>query len=66
MIDHLDALLHRLFRNSITELTADTQVRFQMIQMIERCPSGRLGYAVDEERVARATSRSLSLGGVPV
>jgi hypothetical protein len=29
MIDHLDALLHRLFRNSIAELTADTQVRFQ-------------------------------------
>ena len=29
MIDHLDTLLHRLFRNSIGELTADTQVRFQ-------------------------------------
>lgn len=29
MIDHLDILLHRLFRNSIAELTADTQVRFQ-------------------------------------
>src|SRR5512133_1337393 len=29
MIDHLDALLHRLFRNSIAELTADAQVRFQ-------------------------------------
>src|SRR5262245_25712331 len=29
MIDHLDTLLHRLFRNSIAELTADTQVRFQ-------------------------------------
>lgn len=29
MIDHLDTLLHRLFRNSIAELTADAQVRFQ-------------------------------------
>lgn len=29
MIDHLDTLLHRLFRNAIAELTADTQVRFQ-------------------------------------
>lgn len=29
MIDHLDTLLHRLFRNSIGELTADAQVRFQ-------------------------------------
>jgi len=29
MIDHLDALLHRLLRNSIAELTADAQVRFQ-------------------------------------
>jgi hypothetical protein len=29
MIDHLDTLLHRLFRNSIAELTADSQVRFQ-------------------------------------
>lgn len=29
MIDQLDALLHRLFRNSIAELTADAQVRFQ-------------------------------------
>lgn len=29
MIDHLDTLLHRLFRNSIAELSADTQVRFQ-------------------------------------
>jgi hypothetical protein len=29
MIDHLDALLHRLFRNRIAELTADAQVRFQ-------------------------------------
>lgn len=29
MIDHLDALLHRLFRTSIAELTADAQVRFQ-------------------------------------
>ncbi|MFL6623146.1 MAG: DUF4255 domain-containing protein [Sulfurifustis sp.] len=29
MIDHLDNLLHRLFRFSIPEITADTQVRFQ-------------------------------------
>ena len=29
MIDHLDTLLHRLFRNSIAELTSDAQVRFQ-------------------------------------
>jgi hypothetical protein len=29
MIDHLDILLHRLFRNSIAELTSDAQVRFQ-------------------------------------
>ncbi len=29
MIDHLDALLHRLFRNAIAELSADAQVRFQ-------------------------------------
>ena len=29
MIDHLDALLHRLLRNSISELSADGQVRFQ-------------------------------------
>lgn len=29
MIDHLDNLLHRLFRNSIAELTADSQIRFQ-------------------------------------
>lgn len=29
MTDHLDALLHRLFRNSIGELTSDGQVRFQ-------------------------------------
>lgn len=29
MIDQLDALLHRLFRNTIAELTADAQVRFQ-------------------------------------
>jgi hypothetical protein len=29
MIDQLDTLLHRLFRNSIAELTADAQVRFQ-------------------------------------
>lgn len=29
MIDYLDTLLHRLFRNSIAELTADAQVRFQ-------------------------------------
>jgi len=29
MIDHLDTLLHRLFRASIAELTADAQVRFQ-------------------------------------
>ena len=29
MIDHLDNLLHRLFRNSIVELTSDAQVRFQ-------------------------------------
>jgi CDGSH-type Zn-finger protein len=28
--------------------SGDTQVRFQMIQMIERCPSGRLGYSVDD------------------
>lgn len=29
MIDHLDTLLHRLFRYSIAELTADAQIRFQ-------------------------------------
>lgn len=29
MIDHLDSLLHRLFRHSIGELTADAQIRFQ-------------------------------------
>jgi hypothetical protein len=29
MIDYLDHLLHRLFRNTIAELSADTQVRFQ-------------------------------------
>jgi hypothetical protein len=29
MIDHLDNLLHRLFRYSIAEITADAQVRFQ-------------------------------------
>src|SRR6476620_8932007 len=29
MIDYLDTLLHRLFRNSIVELTSDAQVRFQ-------------------------------------
>jgi hypothetical protein len=29
MIDHLDNLLHRLFRYSIAEISADTQVRFQ-------------------------------------
>lgn len=29
MIDHLDNLLHRLFRHSIAELTSDTQIRFQ-------------------------------------
>ena len=29
MIDHLDTLLHRLFRDSIAELTSDAQVRFQ-------------------------------------
>lgn len=29
MIDHLDTLLHRLFLNSIAELTSDAQVRFQ-------------------------------------
>jgi len=29
MIDHLDALLHRLFRYSVGELTADAQIRFQ-------------------------------------
>jgi hypothetical protein len=29
MIDHLDNMLHRLFRNTIAELTADAQVRFQ-------------------------------------
>jgi hypothetical protein len=29
MIDYLDTLLHRLFRNSIAELTSDAQVRFQ-------------------------------------
>src|SRR5688572_27885219 len=28
MIDHLDTLLHRLFRHSIAELTANAQVRF--------------------------------------
>jgi hypothetical protein len=28
MIDHLDTLLHRLFRHSIAELSADGQVRF--------------------------------------
>jgi hypothetical protein len=29
MIDHLDNLLHRLFRHSIAEITSDMQVRFQ-------------------------------------
>jgi hypothetical protein len=29
MIDHLDTLLHRLFRNGVAELTSDAQVRFQ-------------------------------------
>ena len=29
MIDHLDNLLHRLFRYSIAELTSDMQIRFQ-------------------------------------
>jgi len=29
VIDHLDLVLHRLFRNSIAELTSDAQVRFQ-------------------------------------
>jgi hypothetical protein len=29
MIDHLDNLLHRLFRHSIAELSADAQIRFQ-------------------------------------
>lgn len=29
MIDHLDTLLHRLFRYSVAELTADAQIRFQ-------------------------------------
>ena len=29
MIDYLDNLLHRLFRNAIAELSADAQVRFQ-------------------------------------
>jgi hypothetical protein len=29
MIDHLDNLLHRLFRYSIAEFTADAQIRFQ-------------------------------------
>jgi hypothetical protein len=29
MIDHLDNLLHRLFRHSIAEISADGQVRFQ-------------------------------------
>ncbi|OYQ09394.1 hypothetical protein B7R77_20945 [Ralstonia solanacearum K60] len=29
VIDYLDTLLHRLFRNSVAELTADGQIRFQ-------------------------------------
>jgi CDGSH-type Zn-finger protein len=33
------------------ERTADSQVRFQLMQMVERCPSGRLVYQLDAGEV---------------
>jgi CDGSH-type Zn-finger protein len=30
------------------ERTADTRVRFALMQMVERCPSGRLGYELED------------------
>jgi CDGSH-type Zn-finger protein len=32
----------------IIERTEDTQVRFQLMQMVERCPSGRLTYELED------------------
>jgi CDGSH-type Zn-finger protein len=55
--------------------TSDTRVRFQMIQMIERCPSGALGYQLEgnplepdlPHAIAVTTDGPLWVtGGIPV
>jgi hypothetical protein len=80
MIDHLDALLHRLFRNAIAELSSDAQVRFQppdedwralvpIISDADGNPANSLNvYLADlrENRALRSNARERTLVGQEV
>lgn len=55
--------------------TADTRVRFAVMQMVERCPSGKLGYEIDGVPVEPDLPEAVSVtkdgplwvtGGIPV
>jgi CDGSH-type Zn-finger protein len=57
------------------ERTDDTRVRFTVMQMVERCPSGKLGYEVDGVPVEPDLPEAISVtrdgpywvtGGIPV
>jgi CDGSH-type Zn-finger protein len=57
------------------ERTGDTRVRFAVMQMVERCPSGKLGYEVDGVPVEPDLPAAVSVtkdgplwvtGGIPV
>jgi CDGSH-type Zn-finger protein len=57
------------------ERTDDTRVRFTLMQMVERCPSGKLGYEVDGVPIEPDLPEAISVtkdgpywvtGGIPV
>ncbi len=45
----------------MVERTDDTRTRFQMMQMVERCPSGRLGYELEEGPIEPDLPRQISV-----
>ena len=60
---------------AMIERTEDSQVRFQLMQMAERCPSGRLGYELEDGPVEPDLPRGIAVtkdgpywvtGGIPI
>jgi uncharacterized Fe-S cluster protein YjdI len=59
----------------MVEHTDDTRVRFALMQMVERCPSGKLGYEIDGVAIEPDLPEAISVtadgplwvtGGIPV
>lgn len=59
----------------MVEHTDDTVVRFKLMQMVERCPSGKLGYEIDGVPIEPDLPEAISVtrngpywvtGGLPV